>query len=678
MDWQYGRVYLSQIEQIYIIKLVMNMGRKAVDTRSKVRQARKFMFAKLVIFFFLILSLVAYLVWVICRLNMEKGDVYEKKVLAQQSYVSNVLLYRRGDIVDRNKNKLATSRKVYNLVLDPALILSDKDYLGPTKEALKKAFSIEGSIVDEILKEKAESKYCVMDDYKRLDSAKVEEFEKLQEDDKNIKGVWFEEEYIREYPYGSLASKVIGFCASENEGSWGLENQYNKDLNGSYGRRYGYFDSDLELVQTVRSPSNGNTVVSTIDINVQGILEEHMKKFQKNTGSNKMGCIIMNPKNGEIYAMSSYPEYDLNNPRDLSVLYSKEEIKKMSDEEQLNALNELWRNYCISDAFEPGSTFKPITVSAALDCGAVSANQIFHCDGGQQVADCYIRCVSNASGGHGTTSLCQSLMWSCNDVLMKIGEDMGKDNFLDCVNRFGFGVKTGIDLPGESAGGIFTNDTMHSVELATSSFGQGQTVTMIQLAAAFCAVVNGGDYYEPHLVKEIDTETGALVSSRENMLVKKVVTEDTSRLLREFMYKTVHDEGIKGGTATPAQVYGYEVGGKTGTAEKHPTGHGNYLVSFIGFTPVEEPEVVIYVVIDEPNVSDQAHSVFATEFSSEIMREVLPLLGQYADKNADSGESSKKNKNKKVKIKLPSNRRAEMPKDGLADEDYPVADNTVE
>ena len=649
------------------------MGRRAVDTRNKVRQARKFMFVKLVFLFFIVLCVAAYLVWVICRLNSEKGDVYEKRVLAQQSYVSNVILYKRGDIVDRNKNKLATSRKVYNLVIDPALILSDKDLLEPTKYALKQAFSIEGSVIDEILNEKAESQYYVMDDFKGLESNKVEEFEKLQNENKDIKGVWFEEEYVREYPYGSLASKVIGFCTSGNEGSWGLENQYNEELNGSYGRRYGYFDSNLELVQTVRAPSNGNTIVSTIDVNAQGILEEHMNNFQKKIGSKKMGCIIMNPKNGEIYAMSSYPEYDLNNPRDLSGVYSKNDIKKMSDEEQLNALNELWRNYCISDAFEPGSTYKPITVAAALDCGVVSADQVFHCDGGQQVADCYIKCVANARGGHGTTNLCQSLMWSCNDVLMKVGADLGKDNFLKTTSSFGFGEKTGIDLPGESAGGVFTKDTMHSVELATSSFGQGQTVTMIQLAAAFCAVINGGNYYEPHLVKEIDTETGALVSSRENMLVKKVITEDTSRILRNFMYKTVHDEGETGGTAIPAQVYGYEIGGKTGTAEKHPTGQGNYLVSFIGFTPVDDPEVVIYVVIDEPNVSDQAHSTYATEFSSEIMREVLPLLGQYADKNADSGASSKKNKNKKVKIKLPSNKRSEMPSGGLSDSDYPMA-----
>ena len=233
------------------------------------------------------------------------------------------------------------------------------------------------------------------------------------------------------------------------------------------------------------------------------------------------------------------------------------------------------------------------------------------------------------------------------------------------VNDFGFGKKTGIDLPGEAKGGVFTTETMHAVELATSSFGQGQTVTMIQLAAAFCAVINGGNYYEPHVVKEIDSDSGAAVSSNDDTLVRRVITENTSAKIRKYLYKTVEE-----GTANPASVAGYEFGGKTGTAEKHPTGRGNYLVSFIGFTPIDNPQVVVYVVIDEPHVEDQAHSTPATEFSSEVMKEVLPLLGLYQDES-----TSKKDLTKESDITLPS---AEMPEGGLTDKDYQTAKEETE
>ena len=349
-----------------------------------------------------------------------------------------------------------------------------------------------------------------------------------------------------------------------------------------------------------------------------------------------MGCIIMNPQNGEIYAMSSYPEYNLNNPRDLSAFYSPEKIDKMSDKKKTENLNKIWRNYCISDAYEPGSTFKPMTVAACLDEGVTTGSRAYHCDGYQVINGVRIKCVAYSRGGHGTINICQSLMESCNDVLMQLGADLGKRKFLQYVNEFGFGKKTGIDLPGEATGGVFTNDTMHAVELATSSFGQGQTVTMIQMAAAFSSVINGGNYYEPHVVKEVKNENGAVLESNDNALVRRVITENTSKKLRKYLYKTVEE-----GTALPAKVAGYQIGGKTGTAEKHPTGRGNYLVSFIGFATKDNPEVMIYVTIDEPHVADQAHSTYATQFSSEVLKEVLPVLGMYQDSSTKKADNKK-------------------------------------
>lgn len=655
--------------QIYLVQGIRrwHMGRKASDTRKNVRIAKKFMYARLLFVFALVLIAFTALIVRIVYLGRDKGDAYERKVLAQQSYVSNIVQFKRGDITDRNGNKLATSIKVYNLVIDPKLILSDEKFYGPTLDALNEVFGISRKKIGRILNDEPLSQYHVMENFKHLGSGIVNKFKKLEENNKCIKGVWFEEEYVRNYPYSEVACDLIGFCTANDDGAWGIEREYNSSLTGSYGRSYGYFDSGLELVQTVKPAVNGNTVVSTIDVNVQGIVEQHMEKFEKETGSENIGCIIMNPGNGEIYAMASYPGYDLNNPRDLSDFYSKKQLAKMSEDKKLEKLNALWRNYCISDSYEPGSTLKPLTVAAALDEGVTSDEWYYTCDGGQQVSDRYIKCVAHGRGGHGPTSLCQALMWSCNDVLMQLGSKLGKTKFLGYINSFGLGKRTGIDLPGEAAGAIFDENTMGPVQLATSSFGQSQTVTMVQMAAAFSAVINGGSYYQPHVVREINTETGAVVSSNDNMLVRRVITEDTSSLLRKYLYKAVADED---GTAKPARVKGYEIGGKTGTAEKIPRGKGNYLVSFIGFTPVDNPEVVIYVIIDEPYVEDQAHSTYATEFASDVMKDVLPFLGLYPDGNAKS------KKNSKTKIKLPSTkdgRFLEAPKGGFSNKDYGVA-----
>lgn len=637
------------------------MRRKAVDTRKYNKVGTRKTFGRILIVFALMAGTALFLLGRIIYLNKTKGATYEKKVLAQQSYSSKEINYCRGDITDRNGNKLATSKKVYDLVLDPLLIRTDKDFVEATAKALEKVFGITRAKFDKILEKQADSHYYVMEKYKGVSRSRVKDFKALQEKDKKIKGVTFDERYERYYPYATAASKIVGFCSSDNRGVWGIENQYDSTLAGINGRRYGYYDSSLNLVETVKEPVNGNRVVSTIDVNVQGILERHMNDFQKRIGSKNMGCIIMNPQNGEIYAMSSYPEYNLNDPRDLTVAYDKSKVKAMSDKKRSEALNQMWRNYCISDAFEPGSTFKPMTVAACLDEGVTNPNKIYYCNGYQMVNGLKIKCVGHSRGGHGSETICRALMDSCNDVLMQLGADLGRTRFIDYVRDFGFGRKTGIDLPGEAAGGVFTTETMHNTELATSSFGQGQTVTMIQLAAAFSAVINGGNYYEPHVVKEVRSGSGAVVSSKDNALVRRVVTEGTSKKIRSYLLKTVEE-----GTANPAKVSGYDFGGKTGTAEKHPTGRGNYLVSFAGFAPADKPEVLVYVVIDEPHVADQAHSTPATEFSSQVMKEVLPLLGLY-----QSEDVKKKDKTKATDIKIPSIQ--EVPEGGYASGDYQVA-----
>ena len=633
------------------------------------RQSRWRLYAAMFIVFILIICASARIIY----LNVSKGTEYKKEVLSQQSYVNKVIPYKRGDIVDRNGNTLAKSTKVYDLILEPKQILeADKEkksdkYRKATAAALEKVFGIKQSTFFKILSEKPESMYYPMKKYKQLSRKIVEQFNNIsQKENSNIIGVWFEESYLRTYPYSQVASTVLGFCSSDGQGLGGIESWYNSSLNGVNGKSFGYYDSNLNLVEKVKEAQDGNKVVSTIDINVQGVLEKKMAKFQKDTGSENMGVILINPQNGEIYAMADYPSYDLNNPRDLSKFYSKAKLSKMSSKDKSELLQKLWRNYCISDAYEPGSTFKPITVAASLDEGVTYDGKHYLCDGGQKIGTTYIKCVAYSAGGHGDIDPCKALMKSCNDVMMHMAADLGVSKFAKYVRSFGFGAKTGIDLPGEAIGGIFRKQDMHQVELATSSFGQGQTVTMIQLASAFCATINGGNYYQPHVVKEIDSQNGAVVSSNDNMLVKRVISEDTSKLIRKYLEKTVEDDE---GTASPARVKGYVIGGKTGTAEKQPREDKNYLVSFAGFTPVDKPELAIYVVIDQPHVADQAHSTYATEFASEVLKDVLPMLGIYKE----SGKSSDAKA-----VTLPSTKKGnsilEVPAGGYATSDYDVAD----
>ena len=384
----------------------------------------------------------------------------------------------------------------------------------------------------------------------------------------------------------------------------------------------------MEFQRTVKKATNGNNVILTIDANVQRLVEKQIQKYNEETGAENISVLVMNPNNGEILAMASKNTYDLNNPRNLTSMYTQEQIDAMDEKATSDALMSMWSNFCVSSAYEPGSTYKPFTVAAALDEGVVKDSDYFNCDGGLTVSGVRIRC-SNRSG-HGSISLEKSLMESCNSALMVIGQKLGRTNFSKYNKIFGFGQKTGIDLPGETAGLIHSEEELNPVELATSSFGQTQTVTMVQMAAGFSSLVNGGDYYEPHIVKEIQNENGAIVKKNEPIVVKKTVSDKTSSLIRQYMKATVEE-----GTAAPAGVKGYSIGGKTGTAQKRPVTARKYLVSFLGCVPAENPEAVIYVIIDEPHVEDQAHSTYATEFASKIMKKILPFLGIYAENTDD-------------------------------------------
>jgi stage V sporulation protein D (sporulation-specific penicillin-binding protein) len=563
------------------------------------------------------------LLFKIYRINSKDGDRYRKEALSQQSYTNTVLNYQRGDVKDRNNTTLAVSVRKYDLVLEPRTLGKDEKKKQATVDAIAKTFGVAASVVEEVIQKKPNSMYEHIDSLKELPAKKVDKFKK-QIKKERLEGVWFEEVYKRNYPLKTVGASIIGFMNSNNQGTYGVEEQYNSVLNGTTGREYGYFDSNMNLQRTIKEAKDGNSVVLTIDANVQKIIEDEIADFQKNgTGAKTIAMMVMNPKNGEILAMASNSTFDLNDPQNLASMYSEQKIAAMTDKEKNENLLSMWSNFCVGSAYEPGSTFKPFTIAAALDENIISGKSTFQCNGVKKVADREIHCSNR--NGHGMLDLRHALMESCNAALMDIGLGLGRNKFSKYNKLYGFGQRTGVDLPGETSGLIHTKEELNPVELATSSFGQTQTVTMVQMLSGFSSLINGGNYYQPHLVKEIQNSNGDVVKTIDPVVVKRTTSEDTSSKLRSYLKSTVEE-----GTAAPAQVKGYSIGGKTGTAEKRPVSAKKYLVSFIGCEPAEDPEVAYYVIIDEPHVKDQAHSTYATEFSSKVMKRVLPFLGQYA------------------------------------------------
>lgn len=616
---------------------------------KKIAKFSKKMQKKLVVLFVIIALLLLGLIVRLMYIEHTSGKKYEKKVLSQQKYDSTVIPYQRGNITDCKGTILATSVDVYNVILDCKVLNSDSADIDPTIDALITCFpQLNETDLRNLITDKPKSQYNVL--AKKLSYEEIRAFEDMQAAEKEasdkksgdaekkgkINGVWFEKEYQREYPYGSLASAVVGFTTSGNLGMNGVENSYNSVLNGTNGREYGYLNSDSNFEKTVIDAQNGNDVTLTIDANIQKIVEDKIAAFEEEyrdaaregAGSKHVGVIVMNPQNAEVLAMANYPNYDSSNPRDLSAYYTKEEIDAMDDDAELDALNQLWSNFCITYTYEPGSTVKPFTVACGLDTGTLDPNCTFICDGYETISGHDIHCVN--TNGHGLETVEDALKNSCNDALMQMSYDIGPENFSKYQQIFGFGTKTNIDLPGEARTDslIYTEDQLSTINLATNSFGQNFNVTMIQVASAFCSIINGGNYYQPHVVKKITDENGNVIQEDNGTLLKKTVSSSTSELLKQYLYATVSD-----GTGKYAKVPGYSMGGKTGTAQKLPRGQGNYLVSFIGFAPVDNPQLLVYVVVDEPNAEEEFHSTFAQEIAKEIFEETLPYLNIYPDED---------------------------------------------
>ena len=600
-------------------------------------------------------------------INASQGKQYSKQVLSQsqQKYDSRVIPFKRGDITDRNGVVLATSEKVYKVILDCKVVNTKEEYVEPTIKALVDVLGLDEKTIREKLEDETtkSSQYQILqsnvsinqkkafEDYTDVSSDEAKETLTKEEiaERSNVKGVWFEEDYRRVYPLNSTASHLVGFTYTGNTADWGIEGYYSSTLNGVNGRQFGYYNSDDDVEQTIIDPVNGNSVQSTIDLNIQQVVEKYIDKFMTGMangprgeqGAANVGVVVANPKNGEILAMATDNPYDLNNPRDLTPYYSDEEIKQMKDKDggtMLEALYGIWQNYCISDAFEPGSTVKPLTIGAALDADVVQPTDTFVCDGYQKFGDTMIRC-SIYPRAHGTETLSDLIKHSCNDGLMQIGALLGPEEFLKYQKIFNFGSTTGIDLPGEATGILHSEENLSSgsTELASASFGQGYTCTMIQEIAAICSAINGGYYYQPHVVSKIINEDGDVIKDIQPVVTKQTVSSDVSALIRQYMGAVMESDG----TGATAKVDGYSMGGKTGTAQKYPREDKKYLVSFIGFAPLDDPQVVVYVVVDEPNAESQADSLYAQYLYKGIMTEILPYLNIFQDEEVTDKTNAK-------------------------------------
>ncbi|WP_418403797.1 peptidoglycan D,D-transpeptidase FtsI family protein [Blautia sp.] len=623
------------------------------DTRQRKRKKPQpkinhTMRGKLVGLFAVVILALVCLLGRITYINATSGTKYKKRVLlqAQQSYQSSVLPAKRGNIYDCNGNLLATSQKVYTVILDCKEVNDEKhDYVDATVKALVDVLGIDEDDIRKKLTDPAtsSSQYQILKKQITMDQKKAfEEYaspgedsglsEKELEERANVQGVWFEEDYLRIYPFDELACDTIGFTLSRETADAGLEGYYNSTLMGTDGRQYGYINDESDAEQTIMEPVTGESIETSLDVGAQQIVEKYVNGFKASMGAKNIGVIVMRPSTGEIIAMDGGDRYDLNNPRDMSQVYSQEEIDKMSDEETVTALNAMWGNFCVTDAFEVGSVVKPIVMAGALEKGKISATDTFTCDGGETFGangDTYIKCAVWPDA-HGTETLREVIANSCNDGMMQIAAKMGTEAFLKAQSLFNFGSRTGIDLPNEGAGVIHTTETMGETELACSAFGQGFTCTMLQEINAMCSVINGGYYYQPHLVTEIKDSSGGTVRTINPVLLKQTISSDISADIRSYMQASVQE-----GTSRTSKVEGYSSGGKTGTAEKLPRGNKKYIVSFITFAPVENPQVLMYVAVDEPNAEEQADSKYPQYIAQGILSELLPYLNVTPDESED-------------------------------------------
>lgn len=578
-----------------------------------------------------------------------RGEELTQKAKSQQQS-GNIITASRGKIYDRNGKVLAESASVNTLICNPEDIKADGDS-ETIASVLAPVIDMDKDKILNLITRK--TRYQVIK--KRLTTEESEAVKKLLDSKNDAKtakaftGVYFEDDSKRYYPF-NIAPHILGFTGYDNNGIQGIELTFDDALmgrNGSIERNQNANGTTLKEQQEeyLNSASSGDDVVLTIDETIQHFLEKHLEEaVAENKLKEGAAGIVMNPKTGEILAMATKPDFNLNTPYDVEQFQKyaidfnyKEETKEteesteqtpkptedannLSDEEVAAMRNKMWRNKAISDTYEPGSTFKIITAAAALEENVVNENSQFYCPGFKIVADRKIGCANKS--GHGAQTFVEGVRNSCNPVFMELGARLGYEKFMEYFTAFGLTEKTGVELVGE-ASSIYYHDKMSEVDIATSSFGQGFQITPIQLITAVSAVINGGERMKPQIVKEI-RNSGGVIKSYQPEVVNRVISEDTSRKMREILESVV---ALPTATGKNAYVKGCRIGGKTGTSEKGNRNEGKRIASFIGFAPANDPEIVCLIMLDEPQVDNKYGGTIAAPLAGEILEDVLNYLG---------------------------------------------------
>ena len=533
-----------------------------------------------------------------------KSEYYTEKALDVQERQRKIKA-PRGKILDRNGKVIASNKTVctisviYNQVKEPEKVVRmlASELQMEEKDVRKKV-------------EKISSREKIKSNVDKKTGDKIREY--------NLSGVKVDEDYKRYYPYESLASKVLGFTGADNQGIIGLEVKYEKYLKGMDGLILTPTDTrGIEMENALEQreePVPGNDLTTSIDVNIQQYAEQIAYNTLEAKGANYVSIIVMNPNNGEILAMVNAPEFNLNEPYKLNYELSGEDKNKKKQD----LLNKMWRNQCINDTYEPGSTFKVVTATAALENNVVTLDSKFSCPGFRIVDDRRIRC--HKTTGHGAETFLQGTMNSCNPVFIDVGLKVGVKNFYKELDKLGLLKKTGIDIPGEAGTIIHQIKNVGNVELATMSFGQSFQITPVQYLVAASAVVNGGKLVTPHFAVKAENSEGDLIEKFDYKEKEGVVSKETSDTMKYVLEKVISE-----GTGSKGKVEGYKVGGKTATSQKLPRGSGRYIASFMGFAPADNPKVIAMAIIDEPEGIYYGGQV-AAPVISELYRNILPYL----------------------------------------------------
>lgn len=511
----------------------------------------------------------------------------------------------RGKIIDATGTVLATNKSVctvsviHSQIEDPeAVIAALVKELGLSEETVRKRV------------EKVSSIERVKTNVDKETGDRIRAY--------GLAGIKVDEDYKRYYPYDTLASKVLGFTGGDNQGIVGLEVKYDEYLQGTDGKILTLTDArgiEIENAgETRMEPVNGYDLHISMDYNIQLYCEQAAEKTYVKKNADNVSVIVMNPSNGEIMAMVNYPEFNLNDPFTLNYELTQE----VTAEEKQNLLNQMWRNQCVSDTYEPGSTFKIITAAAALEQGVVKLDDNFYCPGYKIVEDRKIRCAKTT--GHGAETFETGIMNSCNPVFMELGERLGVDNFYHYFSQFGLLSKTNVDLPGEAATIMHQKDNVGPVELATISFGQSFQITPIQLVTTVSSIINGGTRVTPHFGVKIVDEDGKLVETFDYESYENICSEETSETMQYLLERVVSE-----GSGKNAKIEGYEIGGKTATSQTLPRSEHKYISSFLGFAPADDPQVLVLVVINNPQGMYYGGQI-AAPVAKEILENILPYL----------------------------------------------------